>query len=102
MKAKEYYAKYGEQIMDPKTSMDAVMALLADFAKESQDIMKQRKISKDTAILGLINEMNTKWNSLACMFPTSVLKINGYRDYMYMQLGITKEDADFIRGKRRY
>ena len=101
MKAKEYYAKYGEKLMHPETENEALADLLADFAQETADLMKQRKASHDKSVLAIIDELNNKWNALCNMFPVPTLVRNGYQYYWYKKLGITKEQADDIR-KRRY
>lgn len=101
MKAKEYYTKYGEQLVDPYPTVrhEALVSLMVDMADETKDIMEKRKIATTKAILALIEEMNSKWNALCNMMPTPVLRRNGYREFMYRQLAITKELADAIMGK---
>lgn len=103
MKAKDYYAKYGERLMYPETpeaANKALSDLIIEFAKEQAAIIEQRNITNAKSILAVIDEMNDKWNALCARFPTEVLRRNGYRDLMYMKLGITKKGADYIKGKR--
>jgi hypothetical protein len=97
MKAKDYYAKYGEQLMKPETAEEAACSIIYDFVLESRDIMQRRKVNNDKSALAVIDELNKKWNALCEMFPTPVLNRNGFRAYMYGQLGVTKETADSIR-----
>lgn len=97
MKAKEYYAKYGELLMNPETQDKALTDLLFDFIDETNEVLKQRKATSNKAVLAVIDEFNSKWNALCEMFPTPTLLRNGYRAYWYPRLGITKEEADIIR-----
>lgn len=100
MKAKEYYAKYGERLMNPKTEDDALVELLADFVEETRILVEKRKASHNKSVLAIIDEMNAKWNALCEMFPVQTLIRNGYQAYWYKKLGITKEVADSIRKMR--
>lgn len=102
MKAKEYYAKYGEQLMDPKTDKEALANLMTDLVEEAHNLIKQRKVRSDKATLGIIDELNNKWNALCDMFPTPTLVRNAYQTYWYKELGITKEQADRIRKGRLF
>lgn len=97
MKAKEYYAKYGELLINPETRDKALADLLMDFFNETNETMKQRKAYTNKAVLAVIDEFNTKWNALCEMSPTPVLVRNGYQAFWYPRLGITKEEADKIR-----
>lgn len=97
MKAKEYYAKYGERLMNPETDKEALADLLTDFVDETTKIIKQRKVSTNKAVLAVIDELNNKWNALCEMFPTPTLIRNAYLTFWYPKLGITKEEADAIR-----
>ena len=97
MKAKDYYAKYGEQLMKPETADEALSSLLRDFVFECHDTMKLRKVNNDKSALAIVDEMNNKWNALCEMFPTKVLVRNGFRAFMYEKLGVSKTTADYIR-----
>lgn len=97
MKAKEYYAKYGELLMNPETDKEALANLLTDFCKETDEVLKRRKAHTNKAALAVIDEFNDKWNAICEMFPTPTLKRNGYLAFWYPKLGITKEEADKIR-----
>ncbi len=100
MKAKEYYAKYGEQLMNPETENEALANLLSDLVHEAKTLMEQRKVRTDKSTLAIIDELNNKWNAISAMFPVPTLVRNGYLTYWYKKLGITKEDADKIRKRR--
>lgn len=97
MKAKEYYSKYGERLMNPETDTEALADLLTDFVDETIKVINQRKASTNKAVLAVIDEFNNKWNALCEMFPTPTLIRNGYLTFWYPKLGITKEEADAIR-----
>lgn len=81
MKAKDYYKKYGERLADPETTNAAIVELIREFARESGELMDKRDVKSDKACMAVLNEMNDKWNALARMFPTEVLRRNGWRDY---------------------
>ena len=102
MKAREYYAKYSEQLMSPDQQVcdAALQALIADFAREATDMMTRRKASSAKSTIAIIDELNDKWNSICDRFPHEVLIRNGYRDFWYQQLGITKSMADMVRKQR--
>lgn len=86
MKAKDYYKKYGERLADPDTSTAALGALLKDFASECKELMDKRGVKSDKACMAILNEMNDKWNALAGMFTTEVLRRNGWKIYFMMCL----------------
>ena len=97
MKAKDYYAKYGEQLMDRETADGALSSLVRDFTLECSDMIQRRKINNYKSALAVIDEMNDKWNALCEMFPMEVLIRNGFRTFMYEKLGVSKETADSVR-----
>lgn len=100
MKAKEYYAKYGERLMDPKETQGAIMELFKDFSAEYKEITERRKVSTAKGNLLVLEELNDKWNAIARMFPTEVLKRNGYRDFWLKQLNVPPEAATAIMKRR--
>ena len=100
MKAKEYYKKYGERLMDPKESSAALIELFKDFAWEYKEITERRKVSSSKSILAVLDELNDKWNALAAMFPFEVLKRNGYKDWWLDRLGLSADTAKEIRNRR--
>lgn len=85
MKAKDYYKKYGERLADPETSNEALWELMKDMASEQEEIIKKRTNNSGTlsnkACMAILNEMNDKWNAIAGMFPTEVLRRNGWKNY---------------------
>lgn len=65
MKAKDYFLKYDEQIMEeakrPETKTDGPMAkMYIDFFKETGDIAEQRRVKFDRGLIPVIDEQNKK------------------------------------------
>lgn len=85
MKAKEYYEKYGERLMQPNDSA-ALPELVNELLTETQDLIKNRKIRSDRAFVAVINQQNDKWNAIARMFPKEVLVYNGFKKLMWKVL----------------
>ena len=92
MKAKDYYQKYSERLLNPDSCTTAITELIKDFAAETAQIMDKRKARTNKACVSIINEMNDKWNALARMFPVEVLKYNGWRDYFWDCLNAYQEE----------
>lgn len=90
MKAKEYFAKYGESVyreaLDGKFEIGHT--LFIELASEFKTISKQRNVKSNRAAVAVIKELNEKWNSLAAMFEkkygVEVLKRNAVLNY-YME-----------------
>lgn len=102
MKAKDYYAKYGERLMNCEGSeyKEAFHELVREFIDEMNSVVKQRKVRTEKAYLAVIDEFNNKWNALCEMFPTPIFNRNGYKTYCYEMLEIPKEYADYVRRGR--
>lgn len=92
MKAKDYYKKYADRLIDPESSITAITELIRDFANETGQLMDCRGVKTDRACEAIINEMNDKWNALARMFPVEVLKQNGWRDYFWTCLNAAQKE----------
>lgn len=88
MKAKDYYAKYGEQLVsaDEKEREAAILAVMKSFADESKALMDARKPRTEKAILAIVEEINGRWNALCEMLPVPVLRRNGWKNYFMSQL----------------
>ena len=92
MKAKEYFAKYGESVyreaLDGKFEIG--QTLFIELASEFKTISKQRNVKSNRAAVAVIKELNEKWNSLAAMFEAKygepVLKRNAVIDYYVDQI----------------
>ena len=90
MKAKEYFAKYGESVyreaLDGKFEIG--QTLFIEFASEFKAISEQRNVRSNRAAVAVIKELNEKWNSLAAMFEkkygVEVIKRNAVLNY-YME-----------------
>lgn len=87
MKAKEYYAKYGERIENGDSH--AAVEMINEMMDELRGLIKSRNISTDTGLLNAIREMNEKWNAIGRKFNEPTLIPNAFRDNVYKQLGIT-------------
>lgn len=92
MKAKDYYHKYSDRLLNPESSITAVTELIKDFAAETGQLMENRNVRTDKACEAIINEMNDKWNALARMFPVEVLKYNGWREYFWTCLNAAQKE----------
>lgn len=88
MKAKDYYAKYGEQLVsaDEKEREAAILAVMRCFADESKALMDARKPRTEKACMAIVEEINGRWNALCEMLPVPVLKRNGWKNFFLSQL----------------
>lgn len=86
MKAKDYYAKYGADLIaewEIEPSSTAVLTkLVADLYQEATELNKLRHGQTKGALFSAIGEQNEKWNSIVRMFEKkgqiSPLKWNGF------------------------
>lgn len=97
MKAKECYAKYGEQLKDKDARVEAMHSMTDDLVDEFADLVKKRGVKTDRGVMACINEINNKWNAIAACFNPPVIRRNAFQDRMFAVLGMTKEEADRIR-----
>ena len=60
-------------------------ALLIELSDEVKQLSKQRHIQKGEALISILKEINTKWNSICSMFEkkygSSPLKWNGFKEF---------------------
>ncbi len=98
MKAKEYYAKYGERVK--AFGGDAALEMFNEIATEMTEVTEKRKINSARGAISCIEEFNDKWNAICRYFDPPILNQNVLRDYFYEKMGITKEMADRIRKGR--
>lgn len=73
MKAKEYFAKYEEEIMKEATQTEVLtdgnMAkLYIEMFSEMKTIIEIRHIQNDNSLMSLIREQNDKWNAIERLF----------------------------------
>lgn len=84
MKAKEYFEKYEEKILCGETQ--PIYELFMEMAQEAKDIMKARGCKTDAAAVGVVKEMNDRWNAIVGMFEKkyhglSPIRRNGYKNF---------------------
>ncbi len=111
MKAKEYFAEYGEKMKglriasDNDTEWQKMMCqLLQDFMDEQSELIKSRKVVKEKAMVAIIEEMNDKWNKLHDIFimqqGACPFIYNGWRLFMIAKLEDRGVDYGRIKGQR--
>lgn len=103
MKAKEYFEKYNEKIMEEAVSPNAdhsngpAAQMYYDFVGELKEIIKPRKVRYDRGALSSIRELNQKWNAVVNLFEQkygiSPIKRDGFERQINISLGITKQDS---------
>lgn len=80
MKAKEYYEKYFENAKSFEEIAENGKAMLRDMAGEYSEIEKVRKPKTLDGVVGIVRELNDKWNSVAAKveqkFSVPVIKRN--------------------------
>ena len=66
MKAQEYFEKYFMNItgLDVQVLTDNCNQMFKDFNEEVEQLLKQRNCKTDSAAIGVIRELNEKWNSV--------------------------------------
>lgn len=73
MKAKEYFAKYEEEIMKEATQTEVltdgnIAKLYIEMFSEMKTIIEIRHIQNDNSLMSLIREQNDKWNAIERLF----------------------------------
>lgn len=83
MKAQEYFEKYFEKIEtieDVESISDNTRSMLQEMAMEITEINTRRHGKTLTALVGVVREINEKWNSVAAKverkFKTKVIRRN--------------------------
>ena len=81
MKAQEYFDKYFDRDFTDAEELSTVCRkVLKDFSGEVKSLMEQRGCKTTAGIVGVIRELNTKWNSLTSKvekrFGVKVLRRN--------------------------
>lgn len=84
MKAKDYFAKYEEKILHGDTQQ--IYELFMEMAKEAKQIMSDRHCTSNAAAVGVVREMNDRWNAIVGMFEKkydglSPIKRDGYKNF---------------------
>ena len=80
MKASEYFEKYFANVKSLEELCQNGKAMFKDMLDEFFEIEKKRKPKTKDAIVGIVRELNDKWNSVATKvekkFSTKVVKRN--------------------------
>lgn len=80
MKAKEYFEKYFENVKSFEEISENGKAMFKDMLKEFDEIKKARNPKTVDGLVGIVRELNDKWNSVAAKveqkFSTAVIKRN--------------------------
>ena len=87
MKAKDYFDKYESSFVENNCehSAKATRDLLIDMSEEVEKLYKARSGKTDSALAGVIKEINQKWNAVGSLFEkkygVSPLKRNGFIEF---------------------
>ena len=65
MKAQEYFDKYFSNINTAEEIEKNGKEMFRDFAGEYSDIAKKRSVKTTDGAVGVVRELNDKWNSVA-------------------------------------
>lgn len=80
MKAKEYFGRYFENVSSFDEVSENGKAMFRDILKEFDEIKKMRNPKTSDGLIGIVRELNDKWNSVAAKveqkFSTPVIKRN--------------------------
>lgn len=80
MKAKEYFEKYFENAKSFEEIAENGKAMFKDMLEEFDEIKKTRNPKTSDGLVGIVRELNDKWNSVAAKveqkFSTPVIKRN--------------------------
>lgn len=97
MKAKEYFEKYFENVKNFEEISENGKAMFKDMLKEFDEIEKTRNPKTVDGLVGIVRELNDKWNSVAAKvtqkFSTPVIK----RNVIWNVLLSEKLEAEFPR-----
>lgn len=80
MKSQEYFDKYFLTVKDGNELLENSKAMLREMLGEFEAIKTQRKVSTVSGIVGIVRELNERWNSVAYKvekkFSAKLLKRN--------------------------
>lgn len=80
MKSQEYFDKYFSTVKDGNELLENSKAMLREMLGEFEAIKTQRKVSTVSGIVGIVRELNERWNSVAYKvekkFSAKLLKRN--------------------------
>lgn len=92
MKAKEYFEKYESLILTDirEESTTYTTELVVELNKEVDTLYKDRNGKSNSALVGVLKEINQKWNAIGTLFEkkygVSPLKRNGFLEYWKSQI----------------
>lgn len=92
MKAKEYYAKYHDQLLseDDQNSLEAISSLIYDLSMELKSLCETRNAKTDNAARSIVRELNDKYNAIVALFEAkdggSPIRRNGFLTYWEKKL----------------
>lgn len=80
MKSQEYFEKYFENVKSFEEITENSKAMFRDIPKEFDELKDRRKCKTLDGIVGIVRELNDKWNAVAGKverkFSTKVIKRN--------------------------
>jgi len=79
LKAKDYYEKYSDGLENNKTYVESVRKMINEMLDEAVTLCKVRHAGSDSALYGVLKEMNQKYNAVCRMFNPPVIKENGFK-----------------------
>ena len=97
MKAKEYFDKYSKQIVEEakRDESATIVKMYMDFVSEMKSMIESRHVKTDNGVIGIIGELNQKWNSIVNMFPAeynlSPVARDGFAKAIGVQIPEVKE-----------
>ena len=85
MKAKEYFEKYDERVLNDGTDLKYTIELLIALCDEVSVIQKQRNARRNESFCAIIRETNQKWNAICNLYKKkygmSPLAENAFKEF---------------------
>lgn len=87
MKAKEYYEKYEFSLHsnDDATINKGLSDMMLEMARESEKMIQGRHAKSNSALVGVLNEQNNKWNAVITLdekkYGGSMIARNGFKAF---------------------
>ena len=88
MKAKDYFDKYevATVAFGGKNAADAITDMTIEMCKEVETLYNARGGKTNSALAGVIKEINQKWNAVSSLFEkkygVSPMKRNGFIEFL--------------------
>lgn len=92
MKAKDYFDKYESSFVENNCehAVKATRDLLIDMSEEVEKLYNARSGKTNSALAGVIKEINQKWNAVGSLFEkkygVSPLKRNGFIEFWKQEM----------------